>query len=77
MQKRLARSKAIRRAVRELYVNGTGEGNRRERNALFYEITEDLITKLSDNQCRTLCRLALQCEDLTEAERQQLKSMIL
>lgn len=77
LQKRLARSKVIRRAVRETFVNGTGAGNRRERNALFYEITEDLIATLSDNHCRDLCRLVLQCEDLTDAERQQILDILL
>ena len=76
IQKRLARSKAMKRAIRELYTNGT-PGNRREANALFYEITEEIIACYSDNQCRDLCRFFLQAEDLTAAERQQLKEILM
>lgn len=76
IQSRLARARAIRRAVREVFVNGTGTGNRRQRNALFYEVTADLITLLSDNQCRDLCRYFLQCTDLTTAERAQLLQIL-
>lgn len=76
LQRRLARSKAIRRAMRSVFVNGTGAPDRRERNALFYEIAEDIITRFSDNQCRDLCSLFLQAADLTEAERKELLKIL-
>lgn len=76
IQSRLAHARAIRRAVREVFINGSGAGNRRGKTALFYEVTEDLITLLSDNQCRDLCRYFLQCTDLTTAERAQLLQIL-
>lgn len=70
IQKRLARSKAMQRAL-SAYIP-TGTENRREARQLLTEIVEDLLAELSENHTRDLCMLFLSADDLAPKERQEL-----
>ena len=74
IQEKTARSRAIKRGIRECFAAEIGRGQ--EAKAIVYEIAGDLISLLSDNQCRDLCFMALQCEDLTAAEQRELQNIL-
>lgn len=76
LQQAVARSKAMKRAMRQYFYSDTGTKNSRTVNAIIYETLESIISFYSDNQCRDLCRRLLECEDITPKERQQLLTIL-
>lgn len=72
LQARFSRTKAWRRAICE-YCKSNGLPHD---NPVIYEAMGDLISTRSDNQIRDMCRLFLQAEAITEAEKRELLHLL-
>lgn len=68
LQKKFARAKAIRRAMQEQIAAEIGPGYKR----LCNEALQDIVSRMADNQIRDAICYALQSDDLTQEEREEL-----
>lgn len=72
LHERFARSKAWRHFLRDYCEENGLPGE----EATIGEFWQEVLDSFSDNQIRDLCRLYLDCEDITAGERRELLDLL-